>query len=682
VKKDNSATTVKAAPVSGARKQQAFAFKHLFEEFMAAFPAGRTFVICSLMLTSAPFATQAQGNYGVEGGEYNISGVLPGEQMFPRAAIKPGGGYIVWQDNFTDGSGAGISARKLDSSLSSPFSPFRVNHVGNDDQEQPAVSLLNGGGAVFVWEGGKQGYQHIYARFLSPAGTWITGVGNNGEVMVNTPTNRYQLEPAVATLANGNVVVTWSSFNQVSANSLRDVYLQLLTPEGVKIGGENRVNQFSAFNQRSAAITPLNDGRFIVVWISEQQRFSPNPIPDNVNGVSPTQIGFASIDVYGRIYSAAGVPEGGEFLINSGMSACANPSVASSADGGFAVVWMERDTQTTGMGWDVFFRPFSGNALGGTTQRVNSNLSGDQLAPKISSMGTDYLVIWTSMGQDSSREGVYGQYLRGDGAPLYAEFKVNNTFINQQMQPAIASDGVERFLTVWTSFIGGAGSFDLYAQRFVNTNAPLAAPGAPIVSVLSSNTLSVSWPAVAGLEVVNYEVYADGALSATAIVTNTYWNATGLAPSSSHSYRLSYLLADGRRSPLSGATTNTTYSAGATWGGIPQEWMTGHFGNDIFSWPSPYVDSDGDGASNRDEFLAGTDPKNAASVLKQNIRMTIQGPFLDWNTTPGLMYQVQYATSAAGGWANLGGPRFAAGAMDTLYVGGIGGQFFRIARLR
>ena len=216
--------------------------------------------------------------------------------------------------------------------------------------------MLNGGGAVFAWQGGQQGYQHIYARFLSAAGTFAAG-----DAMVNSSTNTFQLEPAVTTLANGNAVVAWSSFNQASSDSLRDVYFQILTPEGDRFGGENRANQFTTFNQRSAALAPLSDGRFVLVWVSEQQRF--------VN----------SVDVYGRIYSATGTPAGSEFLVNSGTNVCANPSVAPSADGGFAVAWMEHDLITTSNSWDVFARPFTGNALGGVTRTVNTRLYGDQV---------------------------------------------------------------------------------------------------------------------------------------------------------------------------------------------------------------------------------------------------------------------------------------------------------------
>jgi hypothetical protein len=132
---------------------------------MATFPfPGKLRSCCLLVVAALPLWGQAQGHYAPGGGEYNIAGELPGEQMYPQASVTTTGGYLVWEDNRTDGFGLGISALKLDSSLSGVMSSFRVNVNGNHDQERPSVAMLKNGGAVFVWEGGQQGFQHIYAR--------------------------------------------------------------------------------------------------------------------------------------------------------------------------------------------------------------------------------------------------------------------------------------------------------------------------------------------------------------------------------------------------------------------------------------------------------------------------------------------------------------------------------------
>ncbi len=614
--------------------------------------------VCGLALVS-PALVWGQADFTAEAGEYAPAGSLAGDQVYPQASIKPGGGFLVWQENNADGNGLGISARKLDSSLSGSLSSFRVNEIGVDDQERPQVSLLNGGGAAFVWQGGKSGLQRIYARFLSAGNTWIAG-----DVPVNVFTNDYQQDPAVTTLAAGNVLVAWSSWNQEAAGSLRGVYARLLSPAGAAVGGEISVNQATANNQRTPAVAALSTGGFVVAWVSEEQRFA--------NGV----------DIYARVFNADGTAAAGEFLVNTATNLCANPSVTAVPGGGFAIAWSEKDALSIATNsWDVYARVFSSASVGGPVRRANTRRYGDQFAPRISFAGTNCLVVWTSMGQDGSREGVYGQFLKNDGAPVGAEFRVNTTTASFQKFPCVASDGVSRFLTVWSSFVGGVGGVDLFAQRYATTTQPLLAPDAPYVTVLSSNALSVTWPGLQGFSVAGYQVYVDGAANPTASVTNNWWTMSGLAAGSSHSFRLAYSLTDGRTSPLSAATTNTTYGA-LTYGGIPYDWMIANFGYDLFSWPSPFADSDGDGVSNLNEWLAGTNPTNAASVLRVRLRPTPQGLFLDWNTETGLMYQVQVGTSF-GQWTNVGGARFAAGAADSMYVGNAGVKaFYRIVRLR
>ena len=369
----------------------------------------------------------------------------------------------------------GISALRLDSSFSGtpgPSSSFRVNTVGTDVQEHPQVSLLNGGGAVFVWQGGRQGFQRIYARFLSADNRWLTN-----DLQVNTFNNNCQVDPAVTTLANGNVVVAWASFNQASPDSLQDVYAQVLSPTGQKLSSETPVNQVISYNQRNPAIAALSDGRFVVAWVSEQQDF---PIS---SGFTTATSGTARADTYARIFNSNGAPAGNEFRVNTGTNFCSSPHIAAAPGGDFMVVWSEKDRAGGTNGVDIWGRAFSSAGVGGTARCINTTRFGDQYLPSISWDGSDYLVAWTSLGHDGSREGVYGQFLHRDGSSDQAEFRVNSTSINQQMHPAVASDGQGRFLAVWTSFVGTTYGFDLYAQRYVNVSQPLPAMSAPFIYV-------------------------------------------------------------------------------------------------------------------------------------------------------------------------------------------------------
>src|SRR5437660_837539 len=127
------------------------------------------------------------------------------------------------------------------------------------------------------------------------------------------------------------------------------------------------------------------------------------------------------------------------------------------------------------------------------------------------------------------------------------------------------------------------------------------------------------------------------------IVTNNIWTATGLIAGSTHSFKLAYQLIDGRRSTPSAPATGTTWGEDDNLDGLPDDWQSAYWGSDPSKWPAPNADSDGDGASNLQEFLAGTDPTNPNSVLRVLLVSTAQGTQLRWNSQPGLMYQVQFS---------------------------------------
>jgi hypothetical protein len=224
------------------------------------------------------------------------------------------------------------------------------------------------------------------------------------------------------------------------------------------------------------------------------------------------------------------------------------------------------------------------------------------------------------------------------------------------------------------------GGFDVFGQRYATVLDPLIAPDPPYVWTLSDSQIKVSWPTLAGFDMANYEVYADGATTPTQVTTNHWWTQTGLAPLSTHTYRLAYVLSDGRRSPLSPPAQATTYDVYPP-GGMPAEWLKAYWGPYYWNWPPPTADTDGDGASNGNEFLAGTNPTDPNSVLRTALTPSLQGFYLHWNTEPGRIYQVQRSTDLAQ-WVEVGGPRFAAGPVDSVYVGGLNAGMFRVVLLR
>ena len=410
-------------------------------------------------LLAMPVAVIGQNNFSPGGSDYYIAGQLPGDQTWPQAAVTTGGGYLVWQDNAIDTNGLGIAAEALNGNLTSAGSRFRVNVRQIGDQEKPAVALLPGGGAVFVWQGGTFGFQKIYARFLAANGSFLTST----DILVNTYTNEFQINPSVATLADGTVVVIWASYGE--DGDMQGIFGQRFSAAGAKLGGEFQINQWTYRNQRTPAVAALANTNFVVVWISELQR------------------GSASVDVYARLFDSSGVALGGEFPVNtSATNLCADPSVAASPQGGFAVAWGQKDgiiravqNQSTGFpatqrstnSWDVFGRLYnSGGTAVSSPIRLNTYTYGDQYAPRIQAFGKNYLAVWQSLAQDGSREGMFGQFLMNDGSLEGVEFQVNTTSVSRQISATVATDGMNRFLAVWSSFVVNNANFDLLARAY------------------------------------------------------------------------------------------------------------------------------------------------------------------------------------------------------------------------
>lgn len=626
--------------------------------------------ILGLAIAAPALVSGQTTSYVPQGGEFVPAGSMSGDQIHAALSLNANGGYLVWQDNVTDGNGFGISAIQLNSSFSQPFGSFRINQQGTNDQENPQVTLLSNGGAAFVWQGGKQSFQHIYARFLSSSNTFITG-----DVTVNTASNHYQVNPVIAKLANGNVVVAYGTFGVDSTDGLQGVYAQILSPAGVKVGTEFLVNQFTNYNQRTPAVATFPNGNFIITWISEKERMS-----QSVSSSGNAGAGFNSVDIYARLYNASGTALGNEFLVNTSTNVCANPAVATASDNTYIITWSQKDAITLNNSWDIYCRPFSSTGVGGVVQLVNTQQYGDQFAPKISSVGTEYLVVWTSMGQDGSREGVYGQFLIKDGTHDGSEFRVNTAVLNAQKYQAVAADGAGRFLVAWSSYVGGTNSVDLYAQSYVNANQqPLSPPGAPMVTALDEYSLAVTWPPVTSFNVSYYNLYVDGSTTPIA-VTNIMWSNRGYSPSATHAFRLAYVLTNGIVSPISAAASATTWGPDLNYDGLPDNWQMLYWGTNSANWP-PANTLLAPGVTVLKVFLWGANPLNPNTWLKESINHTSEGWFLNWSTVPGGVYQVNTSTDLIH-WANLGSPRYAAGNTDSIYLGKANKGYYQIVRYR
>ena len=471
---------------------------------------------CAVILTLLAAQTPAS-----QAGEYPIGGALPGDQDFPAASVSASGGYLVWEDNRIDGGkhGSGIAAAVLDSNLAATGSVFRVNQEPAGNQAKPQVLRLRNGATLFAWEQRQAEQPGVYVRLLDANGKFATG-----DLLVNTPTwpssvkqtniwgvlskNTWKLRKykyretilnvreqaggvALGALPDGGVVVAYHAIRRAETNSwgvvtnenlwtgvtktpfkkllftddwMHDVFFQRLDAEGRKIGPEVMVNQYVSYNQRNPAVAVLSDGRFIVVWVSEfpvSEEWARN-IPLRSSARADSRHSFR-VGLFGRLFNAQGEPVGDEFSLAAGDDLIqANPSVAALPGGGFTVFCSQQEG-TASRRWDVYGQNFGADgAATGPAFRVNDYTTGDQFGPKVATQGDNQFVVWTSVGQDGSREGVYGRLLTG-GALSGEELRVNTTTVSRQMHPTVVANGEGRFLSVWAGFAGETG-FDLFGN--------------------------------------------------------------------------------------------------------------------------------------------------------------------------------------------------------------------------
>ncbi len=417
-------------------------------------------------------AVFAQNPLVPQGGEFAILGNIPGDQVLPSISLLPTIGVVAWQDNMVDKNGSGIGGSLLGEGFSAgPI--FCANKTATGNQINPKVQLLANDYILYVWQSSVAGTPDIYARIAKPTTTTTKTTITNGtrktiesatdsaygtnfgtiDLRVNAYTKDQQINPAVAALPGGDAIIAWQSYTQ--DGSMWGVYARKISPKGAFAPAtEFRVNQYHQYNQRNPAVATLANGNYVIAWVSEQERF------------------YGSVDIYARIFTANGAPVTDEISINSSTNPCDTPDLAPLNDGGFTVVWAQKDLAHPTNSWDVWGRAFSASGSPEVADfLINTYTYGDQYRPKIAAGPSGSMVVWTSMAQDGSREGVYGRFLQGGAAVAGGEMQINTTWLSQQLHPAVAWNGVNNFLVVWTSFAGTSG-FDLFGQAFTLNTTP------------------------------------------------------------------------------------------------------------------------------------------------------------------------------------------------------------------
>jgi hypothetical protein len=274
------------------------------------------------------FGQDGNGN-GVYGQRFRADGTRAGrefkvntrtaghQQRASVAGLADGGFVVVWESLNRDATRRiGIFGQRFANSGERLGPEFKVNTAAVGDPESPDVTGLETGGFVVVWHSPSDpDGLDIYGQRFNANGT-----RSGGAFRLNSRTADHQNNAAVAPWGDNGFVAVWNSPDSANGDGVRG---QRFDAQG-RVGPEFRVNTTLADFQVNAAVAPLGNGGFIVVWESF-----------GVGGDTTDEA-----DVFGQRYAANGERVGPEFRINTRRAADqSQPAVAAVGNRGFIVVW-------------------------------------------------------------------------------------------------------------------------------------------------------------------------------------------------------------------------------------------------------------------------------------------------------------------------------------------------------
>jgi hypothetical protein len=187
-----------------------------------------------------------------------------------------------------------------------------------------------------------------------------------------------QGQPRLDLDENGDFVVTWVS--QYQDGNDWGVFGQRFNSLGVRQGPEFQINVFFTGTQLSQAIGLDADGDFVVTWNSQG-------------------------NVVARRFDSTGAPQGNEMPVN--VSNGGESSISLDRNGDFIVTWQSLDGSESG----VFARHFTSSGVATTAEiQVNTTVLENQYSAGVrSAPDGDFVIAWSSYGQDGSHRGVFAQ---------------------------------------------------------------------------------------------------------------------------------------------------------------------------------------------------------------------------------------------------------------------------------
>jgi hypothetical protein len=306
-------------------------------------------------------------------------------------------------------------------------------------------------------------------------------------------------QASVSRSPDGGFVVAWIGMDN-GGSTESTVHARLFDAEGSP-GDQFQVDRPTPNLEWHPDVEILTDERFVIVWagpgaptqgpeiygrifsaaglpISDEFRVNANTVGQQWRpiAIALEDGGFYVVwddegggGIAGRRFDAQGQPVGFQVRVDDGPGCCKGPARASSdGGGGFVVAWDEGPAHDE----SVQARLFTADAVprGGQFQVNTYTTQSSQHHSTVSPDGSGgFVVVWTStgsFGDDTQSTSVQAQRLTSDGVKVGGQFQVNTATTGQQRYPSVGEDGAGGFVVVWGDESEGTSFPRLLGQRY------------------------------------------------------------------------------------------------------------------------------------------------------------------------------------------------------------------------
>ncbi|NVK43754.1 MAG: MBG-2 domain-containing protein, partial [Oceanospirillaceae bacterium] len=311
-----------------------------------------------------------------------------------------------------------------------------INTTTANDQKSVRVSTNAEGKVAVVWESQAQDGDGgaIVFKVLNTDGTTFLS-----ETVANSTTTGNQSFPDITFADNGNIIITWMS--EAQDGDGWGIYHRIFNSSGTAQIGETVVNTTTAGEQRFPRIGADKDGNYTITWESEGE-------------------------VKAQRFASDGTTLGSEVSVNTNTTnSQMYPAIDVAKNGEYIIAW--QSDLSTG---DFYVHAQLFDATGAT---VNNEFKADsvtsylQIAPSVAMDTTgNFVVTWSSYGQDGDNYGVYGRLFESNGAVVDDPFKVNTTTANAQTESSVTMSEGGVFLVAWSSYGQDGDNGGVYLQAY------------------------------------------------------------------------------------------------------------------------------------------------------------------------------------------------------------------------